>query len=372
MRTEKQEPQAKESAHRMWYMRTSDLWRVPVSHQSTFEWRLLNLTTDATLPDWVLFDDTRAFPDGYDHLPRIVKDYARFRPGHRKILMYNLVSKAIALKSLPFSFLGNEIEYTTLGPRLVVQVDSESSEESKKVTRAGPKRGPVAGPSKKRQVGKKRLRDEVDNDNDNDEKAQPVRKSTRNSKKVKAPEPAPTYKGKGKGRAYDNRNEAEPVQLRPGKPKAPQLPLSQRQTESPSASPVHPGVDAVPTNAAKLEAMSSRREQEQDIEGPESDTIGLVPKIPAVTGPSFKKRVRSRTKDTVEVVRVAKKARSTTTKPELAKINAPTRRSSRVRKKREASVALDTPPAVVKRQRKTASTETAKKEVPRRRDWSRK
>lgn len=52
-------------------------------------------------------------------LPNPYKKFARYEPGNKKVLAYNLESCSVALRKTPAFFEGNAVQYLKAGPKLV-------------------------------------------------------------------------------------------------------------------------------------------------------------------------------------------------------------------------------------------------------------
>ncbi|OQN98545.1 hypothetical protein B0A48_15807 [Cryoendolithus antarcticus] len=76
-----------------------------------------------TAKDWVLFDFKRGWPKALKQPPALFVKFQEFRPGNKRVVLFNEGSGNVTLKSTPMCLEGKGVEYTKSGPKIVEAAD---------------------------------------------------------------------------------------------------------------------------------------------------------------------------------------------------------------------------------------------------------
>nr|OQO21914.1 hypothetical protein B0A51_12498 [Rachicladosporium sp. CCFEE 5018] len=76
-----------------------------------------------TAKDWVLFDFKRGWPKALKQPPALFVKFQEFKPGNKRVVLFNEGSGNVTLKSTPMCLEGKGVEYTKSGPKIVEAAD---------------------------------------------------------------------------------------------------------------------------------------------------------------------------------------------------------------------------------------------------------
>lgn len=79
-------------------------------------------------PEWVLFDPLKGYAQDSESEPPPTQyaKYEIYKPGNRKIIVFNLNSSAVTLKTTPVEFIGYDVDYLPNGPKLIKEGEKKA------------------------------------------------------------------------------------------------------------------------------------------------------------------------------------------------------------------------------------------------------
>lgn len=85
----------------------------------------LAVDDDGRTSNWVLFKPRHGFPPDFGVPPELFVRLQYYKPGNKKIIVYNTESTSIGLRKVPKAFEGCKVDYGGPGPKLVkIRADS--------------------------------------------------------------------------------------------------------------------------------------------------------------------------------------------------------------------------------------------------------